>query len=151
MEQKPLITDEVRALIGTKSPSSKVTLTRRGAERAMEVFRRHRERSLQEGDEAPACAIVALESEVDGVAIPQLMPDTLMVGDEWDFERPLVVGESLTGETVLADISERFGGRFGYAITVRTEFRLSDSRGRVVAKSVRTMMHYDGRTAEGTR
>ena len=48
----------------------------------------------------------------------------------------------------IVDISERFGGRFGYSIDFRSEVALSEpGLGTVVARSVRTMTQYNAADA----
>ena len=51
-------------------------------------------------------------------------------------------------ESLPLDISERFGGRFGYSIDFRSEVALSEPvSGAVVARSVRTMTQYSAADA----
>jgi len=146
--ERSLLTDEVRAAIGRATDPIRVRLTPRVVARTMDVYLGHHEDVPAEGAEAPGFAIAGLETESGSLELMDLMPNTLLISNEWTFERPLIVGEEFEARTVLADISERFGGQFGYSLTVRTEVTFTDTTGAIAARGARTMMQYD---AAGSR
>jgi acyl-CoA thioesterase FadM len=81
------------------------------------------------------------------VRVPDLMPNSVLISNEWEFRRPLRVGDALTARSRLADISERFGGQFGYGLYIRTEVELRDMTGELVARTATTLMQYDAANA----
>jgi hypothetical protein len=149
MTEESLLTDELRALIGSATPPGRARITRKGVARATEVYYGSPLTGLEEGDIAPGVAIAGIESEAEGFQTPNVMPNSVLVSNEWEFLRPLRVGEELSAQTRLADISERFGGRFGYSLYFRTDVEFRDSAGELVARSSNTLMQYDARNARG--
>lgn len=151
MVEESLLTPEVRALIGKEDSPVRVRVTRRGTERAAEVyFGRPVKIDAQPGEDVPGYAIAALESDPvpDSAAnFPSLMPNSVLVSNEWLFERPLRMDEELFAVRRLADVTERFGGQFGYALNVRTETVYRDDAGKTVASSAATLMQYDAKSA----
>lgn len=145
MPEQSLLTAEVRALVGGETPRTAVEVSERLVQRAQEVFLGRRGRPFAPGEDVPGYTMVALEHE-DAPPLPKLMPDILLVSNEWQFSRPLRLGERLEVSTRLADLSERFGGRFGYSIHVRMDIECRDAAGDIVARSIRMMMQYDAAT-----
>lgn len=142
MPEESVLTDEVRALIGSEAAPMRVRVTPRLVQRAVETYQL-RPQAYAEGDAVPGMVVVALQSEAEMVTIPDLLPNSLLIGNEVDFERPLRMGEELIVVSRLADIRERLGGRFGYSIYVRTENEFREPDGAVAARSATTMMYYD--------
>ncbi len=150
MVEESLITPEVRALIGQSSDPVRVRVTRRGTERAAEVyFGEPVPIHAAPGEEVPGFAIAALEfdPEPGAAGFPALMPNTVLISNEWLFERPLRMDEELLAVRRLADVSERFGGQFGYSLNIRQETQFTDALGVVAARTVTTMMQYDAKNA----
>ncbi len=101
-----------------------------------------------EGEPVPGIVIAAIETESAGLDIPSVMPASLLISNEWQFERDLRMGEELEVQSRLADISERFGGRFGYSLTFRTDVEFREpGTDTVVARTVTVMMQYDAANA----
>src|SRR5688572_3117980 len=115
--------------------------------RAMDLYLGRRDLLPRDGEMVPGYVLAALEPETDNVPVPELLPDSILVSNEWMFERPLRMGEELVANGRLADIVERFGGRFGYSLHFRSETEFHEPSGAVVARSVRTLMYYDARNA----
>ncbi|GBD22831.1 hypothetical protein HRbin29_00476 [bacterium HR29] len=139
-----LLTEELRSFIGRSGPEVTVYVSAGAVERAADVFRGTREGlALAPGAPVPGFVLAALESDVPRVAPPEPLPKSLLVSNEWHFERPLRLGEALTAQAKVADITERLGGRFGQALYVRTEVEFRDDAGALVARSSMTLMHYD--------
>lgn len=148
MPDESLLTDEVRALVGREQVLGEVQVTPRGVRRAIEVYTGRAPTSLPaEGEEVPGYAIAAFEGDFQSEPLPTLMPNSLLIANEWTFERPLRMGETLTAVHVVAAITERFGGRFGYSIDTRTETQYKDAQGNIVARSGFTLTQYSAADA----
>lgn len=151
MVEESLLTPEMRALIGKEDTPFLVRVTRRGTERAAEVyFGKPVKIDAQPGEDVPGYAIAGLESSAapdSAGGFPALMPNSVLVSNEWLFERPLRMDEELFAVRRLADVTERFGGQFGYALNVRSETVYRDADGKTVASSVATLMQYDAKSA----
>lgn len=143
MPEESLLTDEVRALVGKETTLGKVQVTPKLYRRAVEVYTGGIPDSAPAAGEAvPGYVIAALDSEADSPALPALLPNTLLISNEWQFERPLRMGEELEAVYSVAGITERFGGRFGYSIDFRTQITFNDATGAPVARSGNTMTQY---------
>ncbi len=145
MPEESLLTDEVRALAGREVPLGRVRVTPRAYRRAHEVYVGGLPaRVPAEGEQVPGYVITALESEAEqeAPAFPALLPDSLLIANEWRFERPLRMGEELAVIHRVTGVRERFGGRFGYSIDILSEVCFIDAEGRLVAASGRTMTQY---------
>lgn len=148
MPDQSLLTDDVRALIGREVVMGEVHVTPRAVKRALEVYTGVVPKSVPaDGEDVPGYAIAAFEGDYEGQPLPSLMPNSLLIANEWSFERPLRMGETLTAVHVIAGITERFGGRFGYSIDTRTEMHYKDADGNVVARSGFTMTQYSAADA----
>jgi hypothetical protein len=143
MVEQSVVTDEVRARIGETSQPVSVTLTPLMASRAAEVASGRAGQTFNEGDIAPGSVITALTSVVRHLVLPNLLPASLIVSNEWEFTRPLRVGETFEVVDRIDSINERFGGRLGYSVHVRTAVECRDSSGEIVARSVNALAWYD--------
>ena len=148
MPDESLLTDEVRALIGRRTELDSVKVTLRLVKRATEVFYGNPGRDYAEGEEVPGYVISGLDPEKDPPELPRLLPQGILISNEWSFERYPRLGETLSITTVMANISERFGGQFGYSVDFRNETEYRDSSGALVATSSTNMMQYDAASAE---
>jgi hypothetical protein len=152
MPEASLLTDDVRALIGGATNRGVVRVTPAAVRKAVEVFTGVPDASYSEGEEVPGYVVEALHTDSDSNDLPRLLPQSILVANEWRFARPLRMGEELTVESRVVDISERFGGKFGYSLDFRSETQFRDADGTLVAASARSMMQYDAseaRAAEG--
>ncbi len=145
MHDASLVSEELRSLIGATGPEVTVEVTRGAALRAADVFRGSREGlELEPGAEVPGFVLAALEGDVPRVQVPEPLPRSLLVANEWRFERPLRLGDELRARSRVADIRERFGGRFGHSVYVQTEVEFREpGSGALVAASSITLMYYD--------
>ena len=141
MRESSLLTDEVRARVGTAGPAVSVAITLRAVERTMDVYLGHHRRAFEPGAIVPGYVLVALQAEVDNISFPDLLPNSVLVSNEFSLERPLRLGEELTLQSRLADVTERLGGRFGYGLYVRTETEYRDPAGAVIARMAQTLMY----------
>lgn len=143
MPDASLLTEDVRALIGVPTEMEPAHITLRAVRRALETFTGNHDGDFADGDPVPGYVIAALDSESEPPPIPALLPKSLLISNEWQFERPLRLGEQLAVVYRIVDISERFGGKFGYSLDFRTEREFHDATGAVVARTAHTMMQYD--------
>lgn len=142
MPEESLLTPEIRAAIGRTSEPVTVVVTAKAVARALETYGMP-PRTFAPGDPVPGIVTVALEADARSVESPEVLPRSLLISNEMWFERPLRLGETLTVQQRIADISERLGGRFGYSIYIRTETEYRDADGKLVARTGNTMMQYD--------
>jgi hypothetical protein len=150
MPEASLLTDEVRALVGREARLGRVQVTPRAFRRAAEVFTGKGPHEVPgDGEAVPGYVITGLESESEAPPFPDLLPNSLLIANEWVFERPLRMGEWLEMVHRVTDVRERFGGRFGYSIDVLSETAFVDGEGRVAARSGRTLTQYSAAEAAG--
>ncbi len=95
------------------------------------------------GERVPSYTLAALGADTGMLGELDVLPSSLLVSNEWTLERPILLGEALTARSRIADIAEKFGGRFGYGIHVRTEVDFRDAKDELVAQSSTTLMYYD--------
>src|SRR5215213_2111577 len=143
MVEASLLTDEVRASVGKRVEVGRVTVTPRLVSRAAELYTGRRSAPVADGDYVLGYVMVAIDAETEQPPLPPVLPDSLLISNEWMFERPLRMGEELEVSYQVADVVERVGGRFGYSLHWRGEVEFRDGTGEVVARSTRTMMQYD--------
>ena len=142
--EESLLTDDVRALIGQSKVIGKVTVTRQAYKRALDTYTGRHNDPPPDGAEVPGYVLDGLSTEEDVPRWPNFLPQQVNISNEWEFERPLRMGEEFVVSTRLASISERFGGRFGYSLDVRTETVYSEAAtGVEVARKVSTMSQYN--------
>ena len=148
-----LLTGEVRSLIGSETPLGTVDVTPRAWRHAVECYTGVEPKDTPAmGESIAGYAIAALETDYELTTLPPLLPNSILISNQWEFERPLRMGETLHASYHLVDINERFGGRFGYSIDFRADVVYRDAEGNVVARSGRTMTQYDpaeARSEEG--
>jgi hypothetical protein len=149
--EESLLTEDVRAHIGKTADRGLARVTPQALLRASETyFGAPWEPAPAHGEPVPGIVVAALETESFGLEMPSVMPNSLLISNEWQFERQLRMGEELEVQARLADISERFGGRFGYSLYFRSEVEFREpGTDTVVARSSQTMMQYDAASAAG--
>lgn len=148
MPDESLLTDEVRALTGKETPIGSVEVTPRALKRAIEVYTGTPPATVPAaGEPVAGYVIAALDADYEVETLPILMPNSILISNEWQFERPMRMGETYQASYRLVDISERFGGRFGYSIDFRAEVVYRDEEGNIVARSGRTMTQYSAADA----
>jgi hypothetical protein len=144
-----LLTEELKALIGQAGDPVEVLVTPTGVRRAREVFEGAPGQTPGQGEAVEGFVIAGLETSSGQPRTPDVMPNSVLISNEWEFQRPLRVGDRLYARARLADISERLGGQFGYSLYFRTEVELTDADGGAVARTATTLMQYDARNARG--
>jgi hypothetical protein len=141
MPERSLLTDDVRALIGQPTPLGSVEVTQRALSRAAQVLGAN-PGIIPPGERVPGYALLSLGADYETPALPILLPNSLIISTEWEYERPLRMGERLEAAYSIVSINERFGGRFGYSIDFRSQTEFRDAEGNVAARSVNTMTQY---------
>jgi len=150
MADQSLLTDEIRALVGQATESREAIVSEEAVRRAVGVYGGDVP-SLKEGGIVPGFVLTGLMPEGDNIRIPNLLPKSVLVSNEFAIERPLVLGERLMARSRIADISERLGGQFGHGLYVRSEQEFRGLDGEVVGRTASTLMHYDPAGAEERR
>ncbi|WBL35026.1 hypothetical protein O0235_09530 [Tepidiforma flava] len=156
MPEESLLTDAVRALVGRETRLGRVQVTARAFRRAHEVYAGGPPARVpaRRASRMPGYVITGLESESEAPAFPDLLPNSLLIANEWSFERPLRMGEWLEMVHRVTDVRERFGAAVrAYSIDVLSETAFYDAAGRLAARSGRTMTQYSAAEAvrEGAR
>lgn len=136
-----LITDAVRAMVGASTPPRLVTVTAETVRRVREALA---DGPVLDSDDVPAAVLAVLESE-QALPLPEGLPESsLVTGDEWEWRRPLRLGETLSVTARLADANERFGGRLGHSLFLRHESVFAGADGEPAAYARRSIAYYDG-------
>lgn len=143
MVSESLLTDDIRAKIGMTGALTDVVVDASTVRRAQETFLGRVGEVPSVGERVPSYALAALGADTGMLAELDILPSSLLVSNEWTLERPVLLGEALTAQSRIADIAEKFGGRFGYGVHVRTEVDFRDADGELVAQSSTTLMYYD--------
>lgn len=148
MPEASLLTEALLGLVGHETALGQAVVTPRAFKRAVEVFTGSPPATVPpEGAPVPGYVLAALETDSDPPDLPPIMPNTLVTADEWSFERDLRLGERLAAFSLIVEMKERFGGRFGYSIDVRSESVFRGPDGAAVARNTRTMTYYSAADA----
>jgi hypothetical protein len=152
MADQSLLSDEIRGYVGRTSDPQQVAVTDDAVRRAVQAYQGDAARLPGPGQPAPGFVLLNLLPGGDDIRLPDPLPKSLLVSNEFSLERPILVGEVLTAQARVADISERLGGQFGHGIYVRTEVEFTGADGAPAGRTASTLMYYDpaGRRAEGS-
>lgn len=140
-DERSLITDEMRALIGVSSGSSTFTIERLAARRLAEALDEDADAVAQAGA-PPSYYVAAFETQMAAAGHAFDLTGGVLAGDEWEHRRPLRWDEQITGVGRVADVYERFGGRHGQTVYLRYEWTFTDAAGEVVAVGRRILARY---------
>lgn len=149
MHDASLMTDAVRAALARPRPPRSVSVDRLALRRLMEALGERRP-APDPGEPAPIYALSLLEQSVDVVELPPGLEGSLVAGDEWELVRAPRVGEELSCHTRVLDAYERFGGRFGQSLYLRSEWTYTDAAGTVIATARRIILRFP-RPRDGAR
>jgi hypothetical protein len=144
-----LITDEVRALVGMSTEPVTITLTRDVVQQAMHSVTGAEEGAPDDGMPAGAAAMAALEGAIAPLQTPRILPNGMVISNEWSVERQLLVGEAFECVRRVVDVSERLGGRFGHCLYIRVEAEIRDMTGVVAARCGTTSIQFDPANERG--
>jgi hypothetical protein len=143
MADQSLLTDELRAYVGREGEPQQVTITKEAVERAIEASGSSHPRALVAGRPVPGFVLMNIFPGAEESRVPEPLPKSLLVSNEFAIQRPILLGEVLTARSRVADISERLGGQFGHGIYVRTEVEFIGEDGAVAGRTANTLMYYD--------
>lgn len=139
MDDQSWVTDEVRARIGVPLPPRLVTITPDLVLRVRETLAGHADVS---GDGVPPMTLLALDGERAQFQPSHLAGSGLLTGNEWEWRRPLRLGDTLTVSSRLIDARERMGGRLGHSLLLYFEALLTQPDGELVAAIRHSIAHY---------
>ena len=145
--ERSLITDAVRALIGTTAPPRTFVIERQVARRLAEALDEDPE-AIAAGEFAPSFYVSAFEAQIAPTGIPGELESGILAGDEWEQFQPLRWEQRLTSVGRIADVYERFGGRHGQTLYLRYEWTFTDETGALVAIARRVLARYLSGEAE---
>jgi hypothetical protein len=143
MADHSLITDDLRAFVGREGEPRRVTVTEEAVLRAAEASGGAASSAFAPGRPVPGFVLMNLLPGGDEMRVPDPLPKSLLVSNEFSIERPILLGEVLEARARVADISERLGGQFGHGIYVRTEVEFAGADGQVAGRTASTLMYYD--------
>ncbi|HEY7293474.1 MAG TPA: MaoC family dehydratase N-terminal domain-containing protein [Dehalococcoidia bacterium] len=140
-DERSLISDEVRALIGSEAAPRTFLIDPVVGRRLAEALDEDPE-AVAAAEFAPSYYFSAYESFIPPTGIAGELASGVLAGDEWEQYRPLRWGERIESRGRIADIYERFGGSHGQTLYLRYEWRFTDERGELVAVSRRVFARY---------
>lgn len=151
-EEQSLITDEHRAVIGRKSDPVKVVVTEENAFRMRDVLEDSDSRWASGTGMAPPYVIASFGARPGGPPGSRggmifILPNGLLTQQEWRWDRPLKIGETLSAVSSVVDIRERLGGRYGHSVLVTTSTDYYDEAGEHVAANLSTLTQFDPKRA----
>ncbi len=150
-----MITPAMNAAIGKDGRSFTVEISRELVTRmaeALEANDPQLEAALAGDDAAavvPHWAIFTTYARLRPQSLPGLPEHRLMAADEMRMLAPLRLGDVLTVTPRIVDIQERIGGRVGHSLFVHHEWRYTNRDGVEVARTRRTITHYNRRSDGG--
>jgi N-terminal half of MaoC dehydratase len=145
--ERSLITDALRAAVGSETPPRTFVIDRQIARRLAEALDEDAD-AVAAGEHAPAFYIAAFETQMVPAVLPEPLQGGVLAGDEWDLLRPIRWDERITGSGRVAEIYERFGGRNGQTLYMRFEWTFTDDGGAVVARASRIMARWNATAGE---
>lgn len=144
-----LLTDEIRAAIGTTETVGPIEISRREIVKYSVATEQRLDRFCR-GDEAPPMflfgairpILTAGELQPDGLAADPLLPDlplrrVMAGGTKMRYHRPVRAGDVLTATRTLTDLFEK-QGRSGPLIFAVFELRVETEAGEAIAEEVQT-------------
>jgi hypothetical protein len=141
VNERSLLTDSVRALIGSTSETRSYVVDRLVARRLAEALGEDPDAVAAE-EFAPSFYFSAFEMQIVATGLPGELESGVLAGDEWEQRRPLRWGERITSSGRVGDIYERFSGRHGQSLYLRYEWTFTDDRGDIVGISRRILTRY---------
>ena len=138
MADESFLTPDLEARVGVAGEPQQVTLTSTLVGRVCDTLDLPRESYLAV---APHGVLLALEATLRRVELSGLPGMSLITGQDWEWRRPLRVGETLTGVGSMVEARERVGGSLGHALFVTYQWAYTGEDG-AEAAAVRTSSAY---------
>jgi hypothetical protein len=139
--ERSLITDDVRALMGSETAPRHFVIEREVARRLAEALGEDPD-AIAGAEFAPSFYFSAFETQIAPTGIPGELESGILAGDEWEQQRPLRWGERITSVGRIGDVYERFGSRHGQTLYLRYEWTFTGERGEPVAIARRILARY---------
>jgi len=140
MSEGSVITDDMRAMIGTETSRVVHEVDKTMLSRIAEAIGDADPRWQQEA--APGFVLAAMVT--GGGELPdKLFPMQRRVagGGDWEFLLPIRVGDVITCSTKLADIYER-EGKAGKLLFIQAETMITNQRGELAARGKSSLINY---------
>lgn len=145
MAGQPIITDEMRALIGVETPPLVVEVEKGDLRRFAEATGETDPRFAEVGPPTFFCPDPIIAAQRAGLTRPRPFPYGIDGGSEWEFRRPVRVGDTLQLTAKIADLYEKQGSaRTGRMLFTIIEVRCINQRGELVGIARGTGIVYEG-------
>lgn len=146
-QERELVTDEHRALIGVKTKPIEYVISPVDAAYVQEVMEEDDPRYAEGTGITPIYALSILEPQAmnsyrEGF-MPSILPGAVLTQTEWTEHQPFRPGQTLFTTHEIVDIRERLGGRFGRSVLIISRAEYRDGDGELVAESSHTVTQYD--------
>jgi hypothetical protein len=138
---RSLISDELRASIGTTSAPRSFIVERLVAGRLAEALGEDAA-AVTSAAHAPVYYVSAFETQMAELSLPSGLGQGVLAGDDWELRRPLRWDERLICVGRVADVYERFGGQHGQTLYMRHQWEFRDEAGELVATGTRIFARY---------
>jgi hypothetical protein len=145
--EKSLITDEHRAMIGTKTETRTVVVEEVDARRMRDALGDRHPAYADGTGVAPPYILAAIDPGPLRRNLPRILPGGILTQMEWRLYRPIRIGERLREFQSILDIRDRLGGRYGYSVLVTLETEYLDLEGNPVATTLRSFTQFDPASA----
>jgi hypothetical protein len=139
--ERSLISDEMRASVGTTSAPRSFVVERLVAGRLAESLGEN-PAAVTSAAHAPVYYVSAFETQMAELALPIGLGQGVLAGDDWELRRPLCWDERLVGVGRIAEIYERFGGQHGQTLYIRHQWEFKDEADELVAVGTRIFVRY---------
>jgi acyl dehydratase len=141
-EEESRITDEHRAFIGRKAEPVFIVIDEQRAREMRETLGDNDPRWAEGTGIAPPYAISMMDPARRMIG-PRIFPSGILTAHEWNFARPIRIGERLKAIAQVTDIRERLGGRYGWSVLVTTRIDMYDEDDNFVAATTAVGTQFD--------
>jgi len=140
-----IITDEMRALIGVETPPITVEVEKGDLRRFMEVTGETNPRFAEVFPPTFFCPDPIIAAQRAGLQRPWPFKYGIDGGSEWEFHRPVRIGDTLTLTVKIADLYEKRGSaKTGRMLFTIIEVRCTNQRNELVGVARGTGIVYEG-------
>jgi hypothetical protein len=144
-----IITDEMRALIGVETAPITIEVEKGDLRRFTEATGEINPRYAEVFPPTFFCPDPIIAAQRAGLKRPWPFKYSIDGGSEWEFHRPVRVGDTLTLAVKIADLYEKRGSaKTGRMLFTIVEIRCANQRGELVGVARGTGIVYEGPQAE---
>ena len=133
-------------MIGVKTDPVTLTVKAEDARRMRDILGDDDPRYADGTGNAPPY-VIAMFNQGPSRRGPFVLPGGLLTQQEWKFDRPIRIGETLKAVSQVFDIRERLGGRYGYSVLVTSGTDYYDEQDQHVAAAMTTITQFDPKAA----